>query len=196
MSTIKGTKPIVQSLAGKLRLSERTFRGTHCIMWTGRTSDQGYGSIGRNGKWISIHRWAYAYWVNPNFDTSLVVDHLCHNADETCGGGTKCEHRRCVNPTHLEAVSDADNLRRGKGPGAANSRKTHCPKGHEYTEENTSYRSYSYQPVQRLCKTCIREKARQRSPGEYVECGCGGRFREISRRMHVKSRRHLKWAEL
>jgi len=38
------------------------------------------------------------------------------------------------------------------------SRKTHCPQGHEYTEENTLVSS-----GRRHCRTCLRTKARERS---------------------------------
>lgn len=53
----------------------------------------------------------------------LVIDHLCRN-------------RGCVNPDHLEAVTQRENILRGEGLAAANARKTHCPKGHPYSGEN------------------------------------------------------------
>lgn len=67
------------------------------------------------------------------FDKSLVVDHLCRNPS-------------CVNPEHLEAVSNVENLARGKGFGALNSAKTHCPEGHEYDSVNHIGR--------RACREC------------------------------------------
>lgn len=38
---------------------------------------------------------------------------------------------------HLEPVTQRENLLRGEGPTAILSKRTHCPKGHEYTPENT-----------------------------------------------------------
>lgn len=50
--------------------------------------------------------------------------------------------------------------RREKGlKGSAQSAKTHCPAGHEYNEENT-YRVPGKN--HRLCRICLREKAKER----------------------------------
>ena len=62
----------------------------------------------------------------------LEVDHLCSN-------------KICINPKHLEAVTSSQNSQRAHDRGEqlpvtknhVNVRKTHCPKGHEYSEENT-----------------------------------------------------------
>ena len=52
-------------------------------------------------------------------------------------GGKQLDHlcrvRSCVNPRHLEAVTQKVNLHRGETIAARNAAKTHCPKGHEYT---------------------------------------------------------------
>lgn len=67
----------------------------------------------------------------------LVTDHLCRNP-------------RCVNPKHLEAVTQKENLLRGLAMGALNKVKTHCKRGHEFNKENTYLR-----PNQdRVCKKC------------------------------------------
>ena len=64
-----------------------------------------------------------------------------------------CRVIACWNPWHLEEVTHAENVRRGRGNGYRE--KTHCPKGHEYTPENT-YRPPS-RPTNRQCQTCRRE---------------------------------------
>jgi hypothetical protein len=71
-----------------------------------------------------------------------VIDHLCR-------------HTWCVNPFHMEIVTVAENTMRGNGPAAKNARKTHCIRGHEFTEENTGFTMGRKR--QRYCKTCKRE---------------------------------------
>jgi hypothetical protein len=67
----------------------------------------------------------------------LTIDHLCRV-------------RHCVNPAHLEAVSERVNILRGNGAGARNARKTHCVKGHAFTPDNL-YRDYQ---GYRRCRRC------------------------------------------
>jgi hypothetical protein len=80
--------------------------------------------------------------------------------------------RHCVNPDHLEPVTRAENLRRGtkprreKNPKCAQwqREKTHCPRGHEYTPENTY--SPPTRPNARYCRTCHLEHTRERRARE------------------------------
>lgn len=81
------------------------------------------------------HRMAYEELVGPIAD-GLQIDHLCR---------VRC----CVNPAHLEPVTQAENIRRGVSPTAANRRKTHCKHGHEFTTENTRL-----VPEGRICRRC------------------------------------------
>jgi hypothetical protein len=122
--------------------------GTGCWLWAGRVNIDGYGMVGGR----VAHREFYTKCVGPIPD-GWEVDHLCHTADATCAAGRSCLHRRCVNPDHLEAVTRAENNRRGRSPQAENARKTHCVRGHEFTEDNT-YR-YPGRPTHyRACRAC------------------------------------------
>lgn len=71
-----------------------------CWFWMGGLSERHYGVIyparGRN---VRAHRVAYQMTLGPIPD-GLVLDHLCR---------IHC----CVNPDHLEAVTQAVNVRRG-----------------------------------------------------------------------------------
>lgn len=75
---------------------------------------------------VPAHRYAYESIVGP-IPNGMVLDHVKQ----------RCGNRACVNPAHLEPVTNRVNILRGSGITALNARKTHCPKGHEYTDANT-----------------------------------------------------------
>lgn len=89
-----------------------------CWLWTGARHKEGYGLINVGGKVRRAHRWFYEQ-LHGQIEAVLVLDHLCHNDDKTCPGGPTCPHRACVNPTHVEPVTQRLNSLRGRpsGPG-------------------------------------------------------------------------------
>lgn len=128
-----------------------------CQLATGCINDQGYAMVRIKGKLHYRHRLAYESAKGPIPD-GLVVDHICHNADEACLGGP-CVHRRCVEPSHLEAVPHRTNSLRGRGMAPARAAQTHCIHGHEYTPENTYVRPSG--GGRRNCRVCIRARTQQ-----------------------------------
>jgi hypothetical protein len=115
-----------------------------CLLWTGSKTRNGYGVFGyAHGKKAMAHRFAYERLIEPIPD-GLQLDHLCRN-------------RACVNPHHLEPVTQKVNLLRGIGFAGVNARKTHCPRGHEYTPENT--KSFS---GWRQCRACTNQLQNER----------------------------------
>jgi hypothetical protein len=119
----------------------RVTKTESCWLWTGMANANGYGMCNRaptHGRLAAAHRVAYELLVGPIPD-GLELDHLCRV-------------RNCVNPTHLEPVTGAENRRR------AGLAKTHCPQGHEYTTENT----YLKPTGGRQCRACNRPAARPR----------------------------------
>lgn len=114
-----------------------------CWLWTARLNQSGYGQFAIGGAMPSVHRLSYEALVGPIPD-GLQLDHLCRV-------------RNCVRPDHLEPVTAHENMRRGTSPFAENIRKEACPRGHEYTDENTwLYRGSRY------CRECRRTEARER----------------------------------
>lgn len=84
-----------------------------CWPWTGyREKKTGYGYISSDGRPRLAHRIVYEAFNGP-IPEGLHIDHTCHNRSTDCAGGSTCRHRRCVNPAHLEAVTNAENVRRG-----------------------------------------------------------------------------------
>jgi hypothetical protein len=113
---------------------------TGCWLWKASMTHQGYGSFHWKGKGRVAHRWSYEFFRGP-IPTGLVLDHLC-----------RC--KSCVNPFHLEAVTNRENILRGTAPPAKNARVTHCPRGHEYGP---------YVPGKgRTCKNCARDRNKTR----------------------------------
>ncbi len=123
-----------------------------CWSWTGTLRGYGYGGFTVAGKPHRAHRWAYEQFVGP-IPAGLQLDHTCHDP-ATCNEGEACPHRRCVNPAHLEPVTQTENARRGNA-GRANREKTHCAQGHEFTPENTFF-SLSGPYRNRACRECYR----------------------------------------
>ena len=70
--------------------------------------------------------------ANPD---GMTIDHVCHTRDKSCKAASRCPHRRCVNPAHMEVVTSEENTRRGRGNGFKEKRA--CLRGHLYTKANT-----------------------------------------------------------
>lgn len=82
---------------------------TGCWLWLGCIGRTGYGKVGVEGACKSAHRvsWLLAFGYMP--PASVDLDH-------------RCGVRSCVNPSHLEAVSHLENVRRGKRANMSGSR--------------------------------------------------------------------------
>jgi hypothetical protein len=111
-----------------------------CLVWTGCLNDSGYGLIRTRGRNLRVHRVMWEMFEGPIPD-ELQIDHLCRN-------------RACANVTHLEPVTQRENLLRGETVTARLAAVTHCPQGHEYTPENT----YRTSKGTRGCRECGRER--------------------------------------
>lgn len=125
-----------------------------CWLWTGRMAPQGYGNFRVDGKSIGVHRLAYEMFVGE-IPANRVVDHVCHN-NSGCVGGWACLHRRCVNPEHLAAVTQQQNLAESNLTTVG---QQTCRKGlHAYTEDNI----VTEKDGSKRCKSCrtIKDKAR------------------------------------
>lgn len=114
-----------------------------CWNWTGELGPGGYGRLQVDGRRVAAHRWSYEHHVGP-IPEGLVVDHLCGN-------------RGCVNPEHLEPVTQRENLMRAPTLQAANAAKTHCKHGHLLSPDNVERTANG----NRQCRTCRRRRARE-----------------------------------
>lgn len=121
-----------------LILSNIDINENNCWLWK-KTTWMGYGKISWDGICWRVHRLAYLDFYGK-LTKNLVLDHLCKNTF-------------CVNPAHLEEISQKENVMRGNSLPCANSKKTHCSRGHEFVKENTLiYKN------KRECKICKYER--------------------------------------
>ncbi len=86
---------------------------TGCWLWTGHTNKDGYARL--NGQ--NAHRLFYIHYIGP-VPADLDVDHLC-------------KRRNCVNPQHMEPVTETVNLRRKRMRVTVNGQQIRiCRNGH------------------------------------------------------------------
>ena len=113
-----------------------------CWLWRGAATGRGYGNCSMFGRSQSAHRVAYELLVGP-IPEGLTIDHLCRV-------------KTCVNPAHMEPVTNRENIQRARGGNDA------CVHGHPYTAENMIPRNdgSTYK-----CRTC--HNARRRKPNGY-----------------------------
>jgi len=132
----------------KQRFFDKVHKTENCWIWTGAKTSyrrkrviagptQGYGVISINNRPFYVHRASWLMHKGPLI-SGLVIDHLCENS-------------LCVNPDHLQQVTNHENtLRSPKHSKYTSYRyyKTHCKNGHERPIENRS----------KQCPTCYQNR--------------------------------------
>ena len=107
-----------------------------CWLWRGAIADTGYGTYKLTNQSTQLaHRVVYERLVGPLIN-GMQVDH-------------KCGIRQCVNPNHLEQVTQSINMKRAYDRRKRQGRMA-CNYGHRYTERNTIYLAVGG----KICRTC------------------------------------------
>lgn len=131
-----------------------------CWIWLGakKGRNNAYGKIWNGLFYEAAHRLSYRL-KNGSIPEGLHIDHLCRTT-------------LCVNPAHLEAVTNQENVLRGEGPTAINARKTHCIRGHEFAVTG----SYKFKDG-KACKQC-RKDAYAEAMRTRTHCRMGHRLND------------------
>ena len=121
-------------------LARVRYEPSGCWIWTGASNDRGYPVMVIDSVTLYAHRVTYRIVRGPIAE-GLTIDHLCRVP-------------ACINPMHLEQVTNAVNIARGDG----NGRKKVCSKGHPYEGPNlrmwTDKRGYT----RRYCVQCTNDR--------------------------------------
>lgn len=67
-----------------------------CRIWTGGTTDRGYGRVSVCGVYVRVHRAAFEIANAVTLTPAIPVHHTCAN-------------RLCIKPEHLQVVTPAEN---------------------------------------------------------------------------------------
>lgn len=87
-----GDRSLVQMMWARIEVSTPD----DCWEWRGAIKTNGYGSLNFHGKAFNAHRLVYETLIGSIPD-NLVLDHTCSNPS-------------CVNPRHLQVVSQSANV--------------------------------------------------------------------------------------
>lgn len=149
-----GLKYIRISVDNKLlnRFINKVSINDECWEFNSSVNWKGYGriTICYNGVYSSIqaHRVSYIIYIG-DIPSGLTVHHKCHN-------------NRCVNPYHLELMTNDENRLEGNCWSAVNARKTHCKHGHPFDESNTYlHNRKGRSKPSRYCITCRIENGKR-----------------------------------
>ncbi|MFF3654997.1 HNH endonuclease [Streptomyces olivochromogenes] len=125
-----------------------------CWEWGGTTVRGGYGQFRLHGLKFYVHRASLEAHTGERIPDGLKAIHACDNPP-------------CANPAHLNAGTQSQNMQECSDRGRhTQGRKTHCPKGHPYDEDNTSE-----QQKGRRCRTCHNATCRD----QYARKAGGGK---------------------
>jgi len=126
-------------------------KGPGCWEWNGYVSCWGYGRFHFSGfhHGMAAHRWAYIS-ANGSIPRGKIIMHTCDN-------------RKCVNPEHLRAGSQHDNIMDCSLKGRHfNGSKALCPSGHPYSGDNLIIKTERGRYRGRGCRTCQRSQGSMR----------------------------------
>mgnify|MGYP001593407743 CR=1 FL=1 len=101
MGWVKG-QPVKFISGHNAKRNTYTVNENGCWIWNGKPASTGYGKTWVKGKTVNAHRYMFEK-TKGQIPAGFQLDHLCRIP-------------LCVNPSHLEIVTPAENTRRGLLP--------------------------------------------------------------------------------
>lgn len=151
----KITQKILTQIFSAITISnEISYNDIPCWISSKAINKRKYSYIMIEGTTHLFHRLMYSWLIEPipKGRKEGVLDHLCRN-------------RACVNPVHLEFVTEKINILRGESCQAKNARKTHCLRGHELSGYNCVTRHYRSANM-RMCRICYNQQRKKHRKGQ------------------------------
>lgn len=143
MNLIQNRIPVYIMLLGKIKV-EHTKYG-RCWIWTGAVHAHGYGRC-HTTKHKPAHRVSYEIFNCCKLAPGIHIHH-------------KCKNKLCINPEHLQELTNAEHYKLTDMNKVWRD-KTHCIRGHEFTQLNT-YTYYNKKGNKiRACRECVRMRGK------------------------------------
>lgn len=114
-----------------------------CWLWIAGTDSSGRGMFSVNGKQVRAYVWAWEYKNGP-VPEGKVLDHVV------------CQNPNCVNPAHLQPVTQRINVLRGKSSRVRAFLANTCTRGHDLSKPENVYPK-SNTRTGRRCRICTLE---------------------------------------
>ncbi len=127
-----------ENIEAYLELKTTPDPNSGCLLWTAGADKDGYGKLNYHGKARRAHTVAFEI-----FHGAIPHGHLIQHT---------CDTPACCNIQHLRLGTPLSNMQDKVRKGRLrnqNMNKTHCKRGHEFTQENL----YTYNGI-RSCRIC------------------------------------------
>lgn len=131
---------------------EKVDKTGQCWVWIGTLTSKGYGRFHIHSKRYRAHRWSYERFVGP-LEEGMTIDHLC-------------KRKSCVNPEHLEQVTNSVNIQRYHADNSLiwqsiDWENGKCTNGHSLSIVGFIDRKKKNGSVSRECVQCRRNQHRR-----------------------------------
>lgn len=130
-----------------------------CWEWVGSKDKDGYGKFYFHGKYYRPHRFSWELEHKEKIPNGLVIAHSCDNPG-------------CVNPNHLTACTQRENIQEAYDKGRKHSRFWNvefCKHGHYFDFKNTRIYFRKKGSLERVCRQCENIK-KKRKRTEFNKC--------------------------